>query len=150
MICKRRRPAAGFTLLELLLVAVIGAILAALAVPAYDEQLRRARRAQATSHLSLLQGRQIQFFLEHRRYASRLRSLGHGETPCIDAAGQPVDAASRRCSYRLDLTAGPLDFQLSATPVNAQRHDRRCGVLTLDATGRRGASGPAPVAECWR
>lgn len=142
--------AAGITLVELLAVLVIGAVLAALAIPAYDGQLQRARRAQATSHLSLLQARQMQFFIDHRRYAADLQSLGHGDTPCIDAVGQAVQETSPGCCYRLELTADPLDFELIATPMNAQSRDYRCGVLTLDSAGRRSASGPAPTAECWR
>ena len=46
-----RSAAAGFTLIELMIVVAVVAILAAIAVPSYQEQVRKSRRAQAKADL---------------------------------------------------------------------------------------------------
>ena len=45
------RTGAGFTLIELMIVVAVVAILASIAVPAYQEQIRKSRRAQAKADM---------------------------------------------------------------------------------------------------
>lgn len=44
---RSERPAGGFTLIELLIVVVVIAVLLAIAIPLYGDQVRQARRADA-------------------------------------------------------------------------------------------------------
>src|SRR4030095_15171898 len=46
-----RRLHRGFTLIEMMIVLAVLAILAAIALPAYQEQVRKGRRASAQAHL---------------------------------------------------------------------------------------------------
>jgi type IV pilus assembly protein PilE len=59
----------GFTLIEVMITVAIVAILAAIALPAYQDHVMRGRIAEATSHLGVLQTRMEQHFLDTRSYA---------------------------------------------------------------------------------
>ncbi len=140
----------GYGLMELVLALAILALLAALALPGYRDQVLVSRRSLAAAHLQLLQLRQAQFFSEHRRYAADLRLLGHGAPACVDGAGRPIDAGHKRCVYRIELEpVEPGGYRLRAVPRGPQMRDRRCGVLGLDSSGVRSASGPGGPEECW-
>jgi len=58
-------PAAGFTLVELMIVVVIASILLAIAVPSYMTQVRESRRTEAKTALLDLAGRGK--LLQHQR-----------------------------------------------------------------------------------
>lgn len=49
--CSDRRRSLGFTLIELMITVAVVAILAAVAVPTYQDQVRKSRRAQAKADL---------------------------------------------------------------------------------------------------
>lgn len=59
----------GFTLIELLIVITIIGVLAAIAIPAYIGQQKRAERSEASSNLESLRLLEEQFFAENGRYA---------------------------------------------------------------------------------
>ena len=62
---KRQR---GFTIIELLITIVIISILAAIALPAYNDYVQRAKLTEAFTALSDFRVRQEQFYQDNRRY----------------------------------------------------------------------------------
>jgi len=58
----------GFTLIELLIVVVVVAILAAIAIPSYQDYIRRGRITEAVSALSEARVKMEQFFQDNRTY----------------------------------------------------------------------------------
>jgi type IV pilus assembly protein PilE len=58
----------GFTLIEVMIVVVIVAILAAIAVPSYTEYITRGRIPDATSNLATKRVKLEQFFQDNRTY----------------------------------------------------------------------------------
>jgi len=64
----RRRQAAGFTLIELMIVVAIIAILAAIAVPIYSDYITRGKLTEAQNNLSALRVQMEQYFQDNRTY----------------------------------------------------------------------------------
>lgn len=65
----RLRRAAGFTLIELMVVVAIVAILGALALPSYRDYVRRGQIAEGVAALSEARVRMEQYFQDNRSYA---------------------------------------------------------------------------------
>jgi type IV pilus assembly protein PilE len=127
MVRKRTR---GFTLLEVMIVCVIVGVLAAIVLPAYQDQMRKSRRASAQSHLMDIAAKEQAYFLDTRgSYSSSLSTL-HITTPTDVSA-----------YYTITVTpaAGPPPtFVANATATGSQVKDLGTGVdLTIDSTGAK-------------
>jgi len=123
----------GFTLIELMIALAVVAILSAVALPAYREQLRKSARAQAQAFLTDVASRQQQHLVEKRAYAASLPALGMTVPAGVASAfGIAVVAAD----------GPPPTFQLTATAAGDQAKDA-CAVMTIDGAGNR-----TPNA-CW-
>jgi type IV pilus assembly protein PilE len=59
----------GFTLIELMIVLVVVAILAAIAYPSYRESIKRGNRRAAQSVMMEIVNREHQYFIANRAYA---------------------------------------------------------------------------------
>ncbi len=75
------KAARGFTLLELLVVMVIGGILAAIALPSFLSQVNKAKQTEAKITLGSLNRAQQAFYLEKSQFADDIPSLGIGINP---------------------------------------------------------------------
>ncbi len=62
----------GFSFLELMITVAVAAIIAAIAVPSYQEHTRKSRRAAATAALIDATSRQEQFFLDNKTYTTTI------------------------------------------------------------------------------
>mgnify|MGYP003589615815 CR=1 FL=1 len=134
----------GFTLIEVMIVVAIVAVLSAIALPSYQEYIRRGHRAEARA--ALLQAAQ---WLERAATATgtypltasfptTLTTMQSGRYT-VAVASPPASAASGAA------------FTLTATPAGGQVGDK-CGNYTLTHSGVRGAASAASgalVTECW-
>jgi type IV pilus assembly protein PilE len=138
----------GMTFIELLVVLTIISILAAIAVPAYRDYVRRSDRATAKS--ALLEN--AQFMERNFTTANRYDKDSAGND--IDASKLPVPTAPKgdgKVKYNIELgdNLDETSFTLKAVPAGAMVGDP-CGTLTLDHTGRKGVEGATKDAEfCW-
>ncbi len=66
----------GFTLVELLIAAVVVAILAAIAIPSYFDSVRKSRRSEASAALVQLQQAQERWRAGNPAYSDDLDDLG--------------------------------------------------------------------------
>ncbi len=70
----------GFTLIELMIVISIVAILLAVALPAYQNQVMRGHRAAAQSQMLDIANREQQYLLSNRAYIDHTAMAGTGFT----------------------------------------------------------------------
>lgn len=77
----RKKPikSGGFTLIELMITVVIIGILAAVALPSYNDYILRSRLSEATNELSAMRARMEQHYQDNRTYASS----GSFTAPCL-------------------------------------------------------------------
>lgn len=70
-----RRQERGFTLVELMVVIVIVAIMAAIAVPLYTNYIKDARRSEAANGLAAVATAQQTYYQRNNTYANALANL---------------------------------------------------------------------------
>lgn len=150
---KVKRSGAGFTLIELMIVVVIVAILAAVALPSYQKHMLKARRAEAQSRLLDLQLRQEKSFASLNKYVDGTE-LKLSE---INNAAAPYYSFSVTLAASSGGVADQL-FTLTARATNAQLRDVGCTYLMIDQSGAKMSNTSATVptapgldtAGCWR
>ena len=140
------RAQRGFTLIELMIVVVIVAILAAVALPSYQGSVTKTWRNKATACLTeMAQGME-------RRFTAQLSYAGPAGTPGLLPPNTCTIEDGMAQRYAFDFTADPTAnlFTLRATPQGDQAaRDTLCGTLTIDQTGLRAESGTGDVNLCW-
>ena len=114
----------GFTLIEILIVMVIIGILAAIAVPSYQSQLRRGTRSAAQAVMMDIANKQQYYLSSQRVYSDDYTKLGIAVLP--DEVNNFYTIAITK-----DDLATPPTFTITATPKSGTRQVQD-GTLTLD------------------
>jgi type IV pilus assembly protein PilE len=140
----------GFSLVELLVALAITSVLLLVALPGYQSVVLKSARAAARASLLDVVSRQEQYFVNNKRYAINLGSLGLPDPYHVDSQGDAVEPAA--ASYRISLDLADGDFTGAvAAPVNRQVNDSRCMAFSLARSGIRSVSGgqASDPGECW-
>jgi len=130
----------GFTLVEVMIALAIVAILASIAYPSYQEQVRKSRRGHCPGELQLLANAMERSFTLTGTYPAGL--------PAGFSATCPMDGGTPVYNFA---AVGGATFTVSAAPTGQQAGDK-CGTLTLTNLGVRGitgASGGLTPQDCW-
>ncbi|MBT8087034.1 MAG: prepilin-type N-terminal cleavage/methylation domain-containing protein [Gammaproteobacteria bacterium] len=140
-----RNRFAGFGLIELLVVLFILSLLAAFALPSYQDSVRRSQRGDAYAALATLADALEQAYNNQaapRSYPTNIVSLG---LTTKSAAGY-YNLAVAACS---DGTLADC-YQVTATARSdgPQDSDTKCRTLSMDSRGRRSSSPDS--SGCWR
>ena len=155
---RSRRPrTVGFTLIELMIVVVIAALLAAVAFPAYLGSIRKSRRSDAVSYLTAIQQAQERWRANNPLYSASLAApptgLGFGTTTPSGYYDIGIEPSVDGANYVLTATA---------RAGTSQANDTNCQTLRLQLSGGTVAYGgctscaaPTPPAlvsdpdRCW-
>lgn len=125
----------GFTLIELLVAVAILAIVSAIAIPAYTNQIEKTRRADAKAGLMDIAQRLERCF-------TRVDAYNAGA--CPSGSTSSVDGF-----YSIQINATASTYTLTATPAGTQTSDAgKCASFILDHLGNRSATG-SYADRCW-
>lgn len=116
----------GFTLIELMIVVAIVAILAAIAVPSYQQHVIKTNRNDA---MAVMQG----FAQAMERHYAQNNTYATAVAGTVFPAQSPLDGPAR---YNLSIVAAASSYTLRATPVAGGTQDGD-GLLELTNTGLR-------------
>lgn len=144
------RLAAGFTLIELMIVMAVVGVLALVAYPSYQDSLRKSRRADAIAGLNRLQQLQERVRGQQPAYASAVASMP-GSPPATSPEGHytlAIDAASAN-SYTMAATASPGSSQFEDTKCRILRVGMAGGAITYSSLNAAGDVDTTNVNRCW-
>jgi len=134
----KRSKLGGFTLIELMVVVAIAAILLAIAIPSYQEQVRKSNRGLAKSDL-----------LELTQCAERFHTTNGTYVGFNAATACDVDGKDDAATY--NFTASDIartTFSLRASPQGGQTGDK-CGNLGINQANVRTHSAGTAADRCW-
>jgi type IV pilus assembly protein PilE len=127
------RVAAGFSLIELMVVVAIIGILASIALPSYNEHTRKTRRAAGAACAAAVAQQAERYYTTNLTYTGFAANTSICEPKALEyytvaASGTP-DAKT---------------YTIAATPKGVMSGDS-CSTLSIDQTGRKSPT----TAGCW-
>ena len=132
----------GFALIEMMIVVVIIAILAAIALPSYQQYVERSRRVDATETLLRMATLQERHFFQDSTYSASLDGMGGRASPEGWYNITLEDCDEEPCNT----------FTIIATAVGAQLGDEDCRTFSINQTLRQAAEsvgGDDTTDICW-
>jgi type IV pilus assembly protein PilE len=149
----------GFTLVELMIVVAIIGILAAVALPAYQNNVKKSERTAAKSALLMVGQHMHKFYAANDSFLTDRAGNAMNSDPKLEnfplnLRQSPPDATGSNISYELDISTSPCNvnpngFLICFKPKNRMANDE-CGTFTLDHTGAKGITGTGNREECWK
>ena len=148
---KAQRKVRGFTLIEVMIVVAIIAVIVGVALPSYQDQIRKTNRNLVKAELMSILARQEQFFVNNKQYATTLTDLGYSASPYgMNRDSEEVAVTATDRIYNVQITgASATAFTLQAIPQLSQTKDTRCGTLAITSLGVKSETGTGSTSDCW-
>lgn len=136
--CMRNPRVSGFSLIELMVVIAIIGILASIALPAYNDHVRKTRRAAGASCLLAAAQRMERFYTTSLAY----NATGTPTIAQLTASCDPDTFSFYTFSF--PAAAAAKTYSIRATPTGKQSGDT-CGNLGINQAGTKTPATPT----CW-
>lgn len=162
---QRKAANVGFSLIEVMIVLIIIGILMMVALPGYQDSMRKSHRADGMRDMMELVARQERFYAQNSVYTDEIKAAdglnysGGRHEVCTTAPAADT-VVSSECHYTLSVEPfsqnGTQDsdfsrrYVLVAAPRGGQQKDP-CGTLTVNSLGersQRGSPGDSDL-NCW-
>jgi type IV pilus assembly protein PilE len=141
----------GFTLIELMVTVLVGAILASIAIPAYQSQIRKSRRTEAKNAVLDMATREERYMSVQNKYSSTPTDVGY--------TGANFPIASIGSGYYSLTVVSPdtsqatsTSYLITATAIGQQLKDTPCKTFSVNQLGQQTATdstGTAVTTGCW-
>jgi type IV pilus assembly protein PilE len=140
----------GFTLIELMITVAVVALLAAVALPSFLNQIRKSRRTEARTALLDLATRAERMYSTTNSYWDTTNAL----TPAdLGYTGNWPITNVGSGYYSINLSnSTATSFTFTATASGTQVSDTTCNTFTVDNTGKQAALDKSNVDQtqtCW-
>lgn len=145
-----RTRLSGFTLIELMIVVAVMGIIAAIAIPSYNNYVLRGNRTVGKTEVLRIVGKQEAFYNDRKAYATALNLLDNtlysGATVYLKRDGRTQAANTTDTIYALTLTGtSATAYTVQATAVNRQTKDTGCTTLTVNQLNEKTPT----TGDCW-
>ncbi|WP_082818134.1 type IV pilin protein [Variovorax boronicumulans] len=139
----RRRSLQGFTLIELMIVVAVIGILAAIALPSYNDYVRRGQLPEAFNTLSAYRATMEQYYQDNRNY-------GPSGTNCAaNAAAAFTPSGAKYFGYTCSTSASQQNYVITATGSAGRAVGH---TYTINQNGDRATTqfkGSTVTQPCW-
>ncbi len=147
---RRHRAYDGFTLIEVMIVVAIVAILAAVALPAYNDYIRRGQIPEAFNSLSDYRTKMEQYYQDNRNYGSAAACASNATANAWNTFPTSLKYFTYTCATNTAAgDATQQSYTITATGSGGQAVGH---VYTVDQNGNRTTTkfkGSAVTAACW-
>jgi len=139
---KNIKKMSGFTLIEIMVTVVILALIVAIALPNYDESVKRSRRVDVRGLLMENVHFMERVFTENNRY-----DMNGGAATVLPILTSPKKGTVQ---YNISIKAvGVSSYTLQAIPAGGMAGDK-CGTYTINQINQQANVGnSASTDECW-
>jgi type IV pilus assembly protein PilE len=154
-----RRSGDGFTLIEVMIVVAIIGILAMIALPSYQEYIRRSKRAEAEGILMEAAQYMQRYYSANDRYTVTAGSVTteaeqnvSGVSMLPESLRQSPKSGSANYTIAVLARDTPPSYTLKATRTGSMAADK-CGTLTLSGQSVKGVESQSTgltAADCWK
>jgi len=146
----------GFSLIELVIAMVVGAILVGIAIPSYSNYVLKSHRTEAKTALLDMASMEERYFSIQNVYSTTTTDLGYaGAWPITVGSGyyqvQVPVVVPAVAPTALSPGGTPSTFSITAIPIGTQVNDAPCASFTITSAGVQTATGtdPTPNITCW-
>ena len=141
---------AGFTLIELMIVMTAVAVLAMVAVPMFQDSVRKGRRADAIAGLNRLQLLQERVRGQQPSYAATVASMpGSPSATSPERHYELVVDAANATGYTMTATASAGSPQFGDTQCRGLRVQMAGGTITYSSLNAAGVVDATNANRCW-